>query len=218
MKAWHFLREDRRLGYGDRRIVEAGETLTVDCRPVLCRAGLHASVSPLDALRYAPGPVVCRVQLGGTIVRGDDKVAATERTVLWMYDSSPVLRHFARACALDVIHMWDAPEVVIQYLRTGDESLRDAARAAARDAAWDDAWDAARAAARAAASAAASAAAWDAAGDAAWAAAWDAAGDAAWDAARAAAKDAARAAARDAQERRLYRMLMAGRREHGGEG
>ena len=52
--------------------------------------------------------------------------------------------------------------MVLEYLRTGDESLRAAARAAA--------WDAARAAA------------WDAAGAAAGAAAWAAAGAAAWDA------------------------------------
>jgi len=37
---------------------------------------------------------------------------------------------------LDVIHLWDAPAVVREYLETGDESKRDAAWAAARDAAW----------------------------------------------------------------------------------
>jgi hypothetical protein len=90
-----------------------------------------------------------------------------------------VLREFARECALDVIHLWDAPQIVRDYLESGDDNLRAAARAAARVAAWDAAraaaWDAARAAARAAAMAAA--------GDAAWAAAWAASGDAAWDAA-----------------------------------
>ena len=89
------------------------------------------------------------------------------------FDATEPLRSFARQCALDVIHLWDAPAVVRQYLETGDESLRDAARYAARAAAWDAARDAA----------------WDAARDAAWAAAWDAARAAAWDA----AWDAARA-------------------------
>ena len=76
------------------------------------------------------------------------------------------IRRFACDCALDVIHLWNAPPIVKRYLKTGNEKLRDAA------------WDAAWAAAGAAAWAAAGAAAWAAAGAAAWAAAWAAAGDA----------------------------------------
>ena len=72
------------------------------------------------------------------------------------------IRRFGCQCALDVIHLWDAPPVVKKYLKTGDESLRAAA--------WAAAGDAARAAAGAAAG--------DAARAAAWAAAWAAAGDA----------------------------------------
>jgi hypothetical protein len=85
-------------------------------------------------------------------------------------------REFARKCALDVIHLWNAPDIVIRYLETGDEEIREAAREAASaavrpefaDLAWDsaiasafsasqagsweaarDAWASARAAARA---------------------------------------------------------------------
>ena len=43
-------------------------------------------------------------------------------------------------CALDVIHLWNPPSIVIEYLKTGDEKIRaaasDAARAAARAATW----------------------------------------------------------------------------------
>ena len=67
-------------------------------------------------------------------------------------------RLFARWCALGVIHLWPAPQVVRDYLSGGGESLR----AAAGTAAWDAARDAAGAAARDAA--------WDAARDAAGAA------------------------------------------------
>ena len=49
------------------------------------------------------------------------------------------IRRFACDCALDVIHLWDAPPIVKKYLETGDEKIR----AAARDAAWDAAWAAA---------------------------------------------------------------------------
>lgn len=94
------------------------------------------------------------------------------------------LREFTRWCALRVIHLWDAPDVVKQYLETGDETLREAAGAAAGAAAWDAVGNAvgnaARAAAWAAAWAAARAAARGDAGGAAraatWAAAWDDAG------------------------------------------
>ena len=97
------------------------------------------------------------------------------------------MRKFARLCAQDVLHLWDAPEIVKRYLETGDENIRENARAAANTAAW-----------------AAACAAWGAARDAAWAAAW-AAACAAWGAARDAADawdaaDATWGAARDAAD------------------
>jgi hypothetical protein len=201
---WHFARANNCLNYDDGRPIIIGETHTVQGQLELCEWGLHASKRILDALQYAPGPVIYRVRLSGEILIGDDKMCATERTYLWGYDATEILQAFARRCALDVVHLWDPPQIVIDYLKTGDESLRKAA------------WDAARAAARAAA--------WDAARDAAWAAAWDAARAAAEDAARAAAEAAAEAAARDAaeaaawdaarekQNRRLTSMITAGRR------
>jgi hypothetical protein len=196
---WHFARVDDdnvpRLGYNDNREIKVGETLAVHAKPVLCEVGLHASAKLWDALGYASGErlALCRVTLGGTVLHDDHKSVANERTVGTMLDADAtekLLRDFARWCALQVIHLWDAPDIVRQYLETGDESLRAAAWAAA----WAAAKDAARSAARSAAWDAARDAAWDAARDAAWAAAWDAAGDAAW----AAARDAAWAAARDA--------------------
>lgn len=136
MKAWYFSETDCRLRFGDGREVKAGETHKVDGNIHLCLNGLHASKNIRDALLYAPGCYVWRVELGGTIDHGSDKMAASERTYLWGYDASDVLRKFARMCALDVIHLWYAPDVVISYLKTGDESLRAAAWAAAPDAAW----------------------------------------------------------------------------------
>ena len=122
--------------------------------------GLHASGDPYDALQYAPGALLHLVELDGEITpHGSpvDKYAARSRKIVASIDAESLLREYARKCALSVIHLWDAPDVVKRYLTTGDESLRAAARAAAWAAAWDAAWDAARAAARAAA--------WDAAWD-----------------------------------------------------
>jgi len=176
----------------------------------MCKSGLHASRKIFDALRYAPGNTICRVECEDVVEEQDDKLVCRRRRILWQVDGEALLRDFARRCALDVIHLWDAPEVVVRYLKTGDESIRDAAWAAAwaaaGDAARDTAGDAARAAAWDAAGAAARDAAGDAAGDAAWAAAWAAAGDAARDTARAAAWDAAWDAG-TAQNRRLTSMV-----------
>ena len=43
------------------------------------------------------------------------------------------IRRFACDCALDVIHLWDAPPIIKKYLKTGDEKLRAAARAAMKE-------------------------------------------------------------------------------------
>jgi hypothetical protein len=151
----------------------------------MCESGLHASVRLIDALQYAPGNTICRVELDGEIVEGDDKVVATRRRILWRVDGEELLQEFARWCALQVIHLWDAPDVVREYLETGREDLRSAAWAAASAAAK---WAAAKAAASAAAK-------WAAAGAAAWAAA----GAAAWDTARAAQNERLEQLAREAR-------------------
>jgi len=151
MKAWYFSSEDRKLRYGDNRIIKAGLTHKVTCKPVLCESGLHGSKKILDALSYAPGPIVWRVELGGDVDIGDDKISATERHYLWGYDATDVLRRFARRCALDVIHLWDAPDVVIQYLKTGNDDLMGAAYYAAYSAAYSATYSAADSAAYSAA-------------------------------------------------------------------
>ena len=148
MKGWYFSNVDCKLRYGDGRKIEANITHTVDVEPVLCKSGLHASKRLLDALDYAPGPYIWRVKLGGKIEHDDDKSVATERSYLWGFDATDILRDYARRCALDVIHLWDAPDIVVRYLKTGDESIRAAAWDAAWAAAWYAAWAAARTAAR----------------------------------------------------------------------
>ena len=179
---WWFGTTDRRLGHGDGRPIVVGETHEVDPPLVLCERGLHASKHVLDALKYARGEILYRVCLAGKITRGDDKMCATRREYLAEIDATDMLWEFSRWSAAQVLHLWSAPQIVKDYLATGDESLREAASAAA--------WDAARAAASAAARAAASAAAWDAARDTAR----DAARNAAWDAQRQKLDDLAEAA------------------------
>jgi hypothetical protein len=202
MLAYHFVGDTLRDGSA---IPADGEKLVFDDEPILCRQGLHASIEPYDALQYAPGNTLCLVELSGKIVYGEDKVVATERTIIKQINAESLMQEFARNQALSVAHLWDMPEVVRQYLETGDESLKDAAaRAAAYAAARAAAYAAARAAARAVAHAADAAAyAADAAADASRAAA-RAAARAADAAARAAAYAAARAAARKEFNEMVY--------------
>lgn len=154
MTYYHFIRVNTDgkpyLGNNDNRIVTVGETITVEGTPVLCQHGLHASARIIDALEYCPeGEVaLCRVELGGEVLHDTDKSVAQTRTIIAMLPvekTNAILREFARWCALSVVHLWDAPDVVRQYLETGDESLSEAARAAWAAEAARAAWAAARA-------------------------------------------------------------------------
>ena len=127
----------------------------------MCESGLHFSYDPFDALEYAPGPILCMVEVDGVVQVGTDKGVCSKRKIIKRFDCTDILNYFARMQALSVIHLWEQtpPDVVLDFLMTGDESLRAAARDAAWAAARDAAWAAARAPAR----------------DAAWYAAWYAA-------------------------------------------
>lgn len=76
----------------------------------------------VDILRVTECPIDDRMWV---ICREEEKTGIPEET--W--------RAWARWCALQVIGLWNAPEIVRQYLETGDESIRAAAWDAARDAA-----------------------------------------------------------------------------------
>src|SRR3990172_11393216 len=92
---WHFLPADGRLGWGSCEVVEAGRTYRAKGPLVLCENGMHASRRAIDALPYAPGPVVSRVELLGERLDAADKACARERSVLWLAGATPVLHEFA---------------------------------------------------------------------------------------------------------------------------
>lgn len=128
--AWHFVDDALRDG---RRVPADGEKLSHDTAPSLCVSGLHASERILDALKYAPGNTICRVECEDVATRQSDKLVCATRTVLWRVDGEDLLRDFARKVALDVADLWDIPDGVRKYLETGNENFRVAARAEARD-------------------------------------------------------------------------------------
>lgn len=134
---WWFSKS-KKLPHGDGRRIQIGRTHKVKPPIEICRRGLHLSIRPLDALKHTSGNIVWRVRAGGKIYQHHDKLVCSERTyIAGGIDVSDTLRKFARLCALDIIHLWNPPDVVVRYLRTGNESLRDAARNAAKDIARD---------------------------------------------------------------------------------
>jgi hypothetical protein len=208
MLAWHFT-DGWKLR--DGQPLEVGKTYVFDGKPVMCWCGYHASEKILDALRYAPGTVVSRVECDEITDTNDDKFVCKRRTVLWSMDIEMLLHEFACRCAEHALkryggddRSWAAIEVKRKWIRgeATDEEL-SASRVAAQDAA-RAAWDAAQDAA------------WSAAQEAARSAALDAAWDAAQDAARAAGDSAlvaARVAAWDAQNRLLTAMVTKAHKE-----
>lgn len=167
--AWHFLTEGRVPDMGTRREpLYVGHLWREKGPPVLCDHGLHASESILDALDYAPGPVVCRVEVSGTIVRGADKLVGTCRKILGMGDIETLLHEWAcdvaeEACRrADVLDERSLEAIACKRRWLRGEST-DEELATARATAWATAWATARATAgdavRAAAGVAAEAAA-----------------------------------------------------------
>ena len=142
VRAYYFSNKEKRLRNGDNRKIRKGVTHTFQGEPLLCCRGLHGSVRPLDALRYAPGPIIWKVELSGLMDIGDNKISAQNRKYIEWVDGTELLRKFARMCAMDVgdkIKPYTSEAdycLVVKYLKTGDESLRAAARAAAGYAAW----------------------------------------------------------------------------------
>ena len=144
---YHFTNSTLRNG---DPIPKIGTWLKHEGKVIPCETGLHMSVEPFDALTYAPGNILHMVKLRGNLMsHGNpiDKWAGSERMIIKSIDATDLLRQFARDCALSVVHLWNAPEIVVKYLKTGNESIRTAAGEAARAAAWA-AWEAARAAQR----------------------------------------------------------------------
>lgn len=117
----------------------------------LCEMGFHASKRAIDALRYAPGALVCRVTLHGKILHDSDKSVAQGRTVLAMADATNVLHEFACRCAEQALSLipnpdprsmaaiaakraWIKGEISNEQLDAAGAAAWAAARDAARDA------------------------------------------------------------------------------------
>ena len=77
--AWHFRRLDGTTEYL-REPEQVGKSYSCEGVLVLCGNGFHASEDVLDALTYAPGPLLCRIRCAGEILHDSDKLVCRTRT------------------------------------------------------------------------------------------------------------------------------------------
>ena len=105
VKAWHFLKPDKRLNHRDGRLVELGVPIRSVIAPSICVSGLHASLKALDAYRYCNwgNPIACRVVLRGKKEYGPDKLCAEERTVIGWCETTDILHELACRVAEDLL-------------------------------------------------------------------------------------------------------------------
>ena len=129
IKGWWFAPHDNKLANGDGRKIKVGATHKIEGEIIPCQRGLHLSPKILDALSYSPGPIIYKVEgCGEIIAHGNpvDKYVCSQRAyIAGGVDISNTLMKFARLCALDVIKLWNAPPVVLEYLKTGKAELRE---------------------------------------------------------------------------------------------
>lgn len=118
--AWHFVGEKLRDG---RPVPEDGEWLEHEGEIVWCQNGLYASRTPFDALGFAPGANLCLVECENIQKEDARKFVCRRRRILFRINATEPLLEFARWCANEVIHLWDAPDTVRVYLQTGNPSL-----------------------------------------------------------------------------------------------
>ena len=117
IRAYHFTGPKMRDG---RDVPADGVWLEESGSLAMCHKGLHASKHPYDALNYAPGFTLCLVDLDGEILEQGDKCCASKRLIISRFNSKPLCLQFVRDVASDVLHLWDAPQAVKDFLATGE--------------------------------------------------------------------------------------------------
>lgn len=100
MKAYHFLRANMKSGAGKEPPWQIGEERTYEGPLALCASGYHSSGSWFNALRYAPGPVACVVEISEPVAWDQEKQVSRSRKLVAAANVERELRQFACDCAL----------------------------------------------------------------------------------------------------------------------
>jgi hypothetical protein len=98
--AWHFTNGWK---LRDGTPLKVGRTYKHEGDIVMCSSGYHASVDIRDALSYAPGFVVSRVECSGALEQQVDKLVCSRRKVLWSFDSKKVIIAWSIRVATDAV-------------------------------------------------------------------------------------------------------------------
>ena len=111
-----------------------GKWLKHKGRIIPCEKGLHMSEHPFDAVKFAPGPYLHKVELRGSLKQDGSpsdwgyKWVGRKRRILASINAVSLLEEASRFWALQVADLWNAPDKVKEYLQTGDENLEEEAR------------------------------------------------------------------------------------------
>jgi hypothetical protein len=103
LTAWHFTNGTK---LRDGRPLEVGRVYRHKGVVIPCRSGLHASTRLIDALKYAPGSILSRVEMHGELIKHGkpgDKIVGRERKVSWHIDATRTLWLFACWVAEDAL-------------------------------------------------------------------------------------------------------------------
>ena len=159
--AWHFVTDNRMLAHQAPPMEVAPGYIYGEPKGdiIICERGMHASRRVYDALSFAHGSQLCRVQVWGDVAEQPDKIVGRYREVLAIRDVASELRLWGCWCIRNTPinggkAVWDlltdersrkAIEVAERFAR--NEATREEL-AAAWAAAWNAAWDIARDTAR----------------------------------------------------------------------
>lgn len=137
LNVWRCLGADRLICEGE--VASIGSVHTTDFEYSLNPSRFHGSANAFDAMDLSRGgrTLLYYFNLGGIVVQEEwriNEAHSTECTVIAGGDVSHLARKFAKRCALDVVHLWHAPKVVINYLKSDSEGLLPLARKAVREA------------------------------------------------------------------------------------
>ena len=137
MIAYHFLKANMETRSSYETAWTIGEERTIKAKTLkLCVRGYHSSPSLFGALKYAPGPIACLVEVSEPEAKDTDKQVSRIRKLLVAIDVSNELREFACDCAEHALERereagrepdarsWKASEVARAFIR-GEAALGD---------------------------------------------------------------------------------------------
>ena len=149
MRAYHWLRADMTAGSGGEPPWTLGEERRIGGKLVLCQRGYHHSPTPYDGLPYAPGSVICAVDVSESGPSDTTKGCSARRRLVACADATEQLWQFAYACADRAVRLHAVTALRAAGLATQADNLAalpEVANKQSADAARDAAWAAADAA------------------------------------------------------------------------